>query len=452
MLFLTALALAVCFALLCGKPLKKAPYPFYAAAAILAVGTVLLAGADLRAVPAVVTDHVFALFTRGALATALWCVVMWTGAFPNGSAAVRKLLPIRGELSITAAILTLGHNIGFGQTYFVRLFTDSSRMSASQITASILTIVMLLIMLPLTVMSFPQVRKKMKPKLWKRLQRTAYLFYALIYAHVMILCVPLARMGRPGYFFSIVVYSAVFLGYAVCRLRKWYMLRKKPEQKAPANAITACTFVALAAIALLAARPEAVRTQAQIPAATTAETAVPTEETTVPETTEAATSASTEATSETTVSTETTETTAETTDTTETETEETTETETVTEAISPEVPAGQQPEEPGQPAEQPQPQPEPEPVYVYRNGTYTATAYGYDGDVEVTVTIENDVILSVTARSFESDTWYFDSAQGSVISQILERQTPYVDTYSGATYSSNAIMSAVQKALDSARN
>ncbi|MCH5194966.1 MAG: hypothetical protein J1F11_13490, partial [Oscillospiraceae bacterium] len=74
---------------------------------------------------------------------------MWTGALPNGSAPIKKLMPIRGELSIFAAILTLGHNIGFGQTYFVRLFTDYSRMSSSQIAASVLTIIMLVIMIPL---------------------------------------------------------------------------------------------------------------------------------------------------------------------------------------------------------------------------------------------------------------------------------------------------------------
>ncbi|MDE5564459.1 MAG: FMN-binding protein, partial [Oscillospiraceae bacterium] len=104
------------------------------------------------------------------------------------------------------------------------------------------------------------------------------------------------------------------------------------------------------------------------------------------------------------------------------------------------------------PPEEPQPEPEPEPVYMYRNGVYSTSAYGYDGDVFVDVTIENDVIISITARTEESDPWYFERAEGSVIAQILASQDTSVDAVSGATYSSNAIMSAVQQALNAARN
>ena len=62
------------------------------------------------------------------------------------------------------------------------------------------------------------------------------------------------------------------------------------------------------------------------------------------------------------------------------------------------------------------------------------------------------MITSVSARSEESDGWYFDSAQGAVISAILSTQSTDVDAVSGATYSSEAIMAAVKKALDSAKN
>lgn len=153
--------------------------------------------------------------------------------------------------------------------------------------------------------------------------------------------------------------------------------------------------------------------------------------------------------------TESSETTEETSETAETASEEATEIEAITEVPEEaEAPVEQPVQEPVEQPVIPDPEPEPipEPVYIYRNGTYTASAFGYDGDVEVTVTIENDVILSIYAQSYESDTWYFDSAQGTVISQILATQSTSVDAYSGATYSSNAIMSAVQKALDTARN
>ena len=70
----------------------------------------------------------------------------------------------------------------------------------------------------------------------------------------------------------------------------------------------------------------------------------------------------------------------------------------------------------------------------------------------VTITIENDRITKIDAWSEESDLAYFDSAVGSVVNAIISSQSTSVDAVSGATYSSKAIMEAVAKALDSARN
>ncbi|MDE5834917.1 MAG: ferric reductase-like transmembrane domain-containing protein, partial [Ruminococcus sp.] len=243
MLFLIALILAFGFAFLCGRPLKKYPFVFYVSAVIITVASVMLAGADTRSVPQLVNTYIIGLFTRGAFATALWYVVMFTGALPNGSAPIKKLMPIRGELSIFTAILTLGHNIGFGQTYFVRLFTDSARMSGNQKTAGILSIAMLAIMIPLTVMSFPKVRKKMNAKLWKNIQRTAYLFYAMIYIHVLVLYYSMAKAGREGIFFNILVYSVTFIGYAVMRVRKHIVIKMKPKNKTVLNITSAVIFM-----------------------------------------------------------------------------------------------------------------------------------------------------------------------------------------------------------------
>ncbi len=467
MLFLIALVLAFAFAFLCKKPLKQHPYLFYTAAALISV---IVSAVTFRGLPEFVNTYIIGLFSRGALGTAFWAVVMWTGAFPNGSKPIKALMPIRGELSIFAAILTLGHNIGYGRTYFVRLFTDASRMSGEQITASVLTIALLLIMIPLTIMSFPQVRRKMNARLWKKLQRTAYLFYAMIYAHVMVLFVPMAKAGRDGYFLSVLLYSIVFLGYAVCRVRKWYMVRKKPETTKLLNAVSIPAFAVLLAFpcvyagigntqSTVSAENASVQTTASSTAAeTTAETERMTEATTAPAstaTTAAATAESTETTEiDPTASAESTET--------ETETTVPEETAAPEEPIvSEEIPTEAEPIPEPEPEPVPEPEPEteaptepptePEPVYIYNNGSFTASAYGYDGDVEVTVTIENDVIVAITGVTYESDPWYYDSAAPSVISQILASQNTQVDAYAGATYSSDAIMTAVANALNMAR-
>ena len=450
MLFLIAIAAAFGFAYLCKKPLKQHPYIFYAGAAVISI---IVAAVDFRNVPEFVNTYIIGLFSRGAFGTALWAVVMWTGAFPNGSKPIKAFMPIRGELSIFAAILTLGHNIGYGKTYFVRLFTDASRMSAEQLTASFLTIAMLIIMIPLTVMSFPQIRKKMNAKLWKKIQRTAYLFYGMMYLHVMVLFVPMAKAGRQGYFLSVLAYSVVFIGYAVCRIRKWYLLRKKAENIKFVNAVCVPAFAVMLMMPCLAAKSSPVKNSSIVkPAAVKIAEDEPVEDnTTAITSSEMVTSSTTAETA--TDTTETTVTTA-TEETTEESTEDVTEEETDAEEESAEEEIAEEeapPEEEPEPEPEPEPETEPEPVYIYNNGTYTAAAYGYDGDIEVSVTIENDVIVDITGVTYESDSWYYDSAAPHVISQIINTQSTQVDAYSGATYSSDAIMAAVAAALDMAR-
>ncbi|MDE6833039.1 MAG: FMN-binding protein [Ruminococcus sp.] len=499
MLFLIALFLAFGFAILFDKPLKKYPYVFYVVAVILTVSSIILAGTDTHSLPEFVNNYIIGLFTRGAFATALWYVVMFTGALPNGSESIKKLMPIRSELSIFTAILTLGHNIGFGQTYFVRFFTDSARMSGNQKIASILSISMLVIMIPLTVMSFPVIRKKMNPKLWKKLQRTAYIFYAMIYIHVLVLYYPMSKAGRDGIFFNILVYSVAFIGYAVMRIRKYIVIRKKPQNKIILNIASAVIFLSAVTGVLISCRkdiPEKISDSEIIHSIVTTitTTAVSSESTslitssadaittvttsstittalqtdsatdnTTTDTTETTVIDETSGTSETTSATETTETVETIVTTTETpETEENTEnniynevnTE-VSESETEHIPVWEedtQPEETHEESQAQHSEPETEPVYIYRNGTYSASAYGYDGDVYADVTIENDVIISISAHTEESDDWYFCSAQDSVISQIISAQNTNVDAVSGATYSSKAIMEAVRKALESAKN
>ena len=248
MLFIFALVLAAAFALTAKSTIKKHPYPWYLAALFVSLFVSLFPFS--RTLPEPVT-FILDLFRRGALACALWCVVMWTGAFSNGSWPIKRLMPVRGELSIFAAALTLGHNIGYGRTYFVRFFTNASTMPTNQLVACILTILLLVIMIPLTILSFPKIRKRMKAKKWKQIQRFAYLFYALLYFHIMLLFIPLAKAGKDGYYFSVIVYTAVFLGYAICRIRKWYFLKKKPSHKREFTSV--CFGLFLATMVLICA-------------------------------------------------------------------------------------------------------------------------------------------------------------------------------------------------------
>lgn len=134
MLLIISLVLAVAFVFLCGKALKKHPILFYSGAGII---TIVLALIPFDGVPDFVNNYILALFRRGSLATAIFIIVMYTGALKNGSALMKRLIVIRGELSIMASIMILCHNIFFGKTYFVRLFTSALTMPVTQLLAEI---------------------------------------------------------------------------------------------------------------------------------------------------------------------------------------------------------------------------------------------------------------------------------------------------------------------------
>lgn len=157
----------------------------------------------------------------------MFVLVMCTGALPNGSAAMKMFMPVRANLSIIACILTLGHNIAYGKTYFNALFFEPSRLSTPTLLASICSLIMIIIMLPLFITSFRTVRKMMEAKNWKRLQRWAYLFYGLLYCHIMLLAVPNAISGKAGYALTVFVYSLVFLSYLICRVMKAVAVHEK---------------------------------------------------------------------------------------------------------------------------------------------------------------------------------------------------------------------------------
>ena len=442
MLFLISLAAAIIVAFLLGKPLKKRPAAFYITAALLTVASIVITQSDMTISNRFVHDNVLGIFSRGALGAAFWAVVMWAGALPNGSAPIKKLMPIRGELSITAAILTLYHIVTYGMMYISNLI--KGKTGSDFILTSAVCLIMVLIMTPLTVMSFKAVRKKINPKTWKKIQRLAYVFYVLIYVHIMVLFVPKAQRGAEGYFLNILVYSVVFVSYVVMRSRKAYVASKKPSALAVHNVVCTCAIIApicligffsrnTSSVATIKATKEAPATFTfEAPTSQAAVTA--TETVTVCSTVSATTSAAEELISETSAATEAAEETVTEAETTEgvTEIESESVSETPIEYVEPET------EEPATEAQ---------PVYRYKNGTFEGTGEGYSGTVHVSITIENDYITAFSAYADDDDPDYFSDAMQYVIPQIQRSLSADVDACSGATYSSKGIMEAANNAL-----
>lgn len=225
MKFIIALILSYIFVKVCKKSIKKAPQVYYVIATLLAVITAIQPNFPQS------IDSVFVtLFYYGSFSTALFTLVMYMNAVKNGSKFQKEFMVLRGELSIIACILAFGHNIHAGRTYFVWLFVEPERFTRDTelLLATVITLVLIALMVPLFITSFRLVRKKMEPKKWKKLQRWSYVFYMLIYYHIILLMVPVAYRGDKTYQLNVLVYTTVFLTYAFLRLAKEY---KKSRDK-----------------------------------------------------------------------------------------------------------------------------------------------------------------------------------------------------------------------------
>ena len=169
-----------------------------------------------RNFPTWFNEYFMKRFSRGIFATASFMIVMFLGTITKHNDFSKKLMAIRGEMSIMASLLVFSHNIIFGLRYFPILFTNPSSMPQRQLIASIITIFLLLMLIPLFVTSFKTVRRKMKAKSWKNLQKMAYPFFIGIYVHVMVLYSSNWKENIVG----VVIYTLIYLAYIILRLRK----------------------------------------------------------------------------------------------------------------------------------------------------------------------------------------------------------------------------------------
>lgn len=397
MVLIISLTLSFLLIFLCKGTIKKHPLPFYIAAAATGAAAIIFTWSGV-VLPQWVEKYLMSVLARGGLAGALFIIVMWTGAFPNGSRIIKVLFPIRAELSIIASILTLSHNIAYGRTYFVRLFTKPAAMPVTQIIAAVCSLVMIAIMLPLFITSFPAVRRKMKAAKWKRLQRTAYAFYLLMYIHVLLLHISAASKGSFVSRFNVILYTAIFLAYLICRVAKAVI--KEKDRLPKFQHITAVSSAVICCAAGIIMPTE------NRPIPTTADSnIVISEVTTADSQTESTVTASTE-----------------------------------TEAA---VLAGTTFPIPAEITEAAK-------ELTLKDGIFEGKAYGYDSYITVSVKIDNGQITDIEITDEAEDMQYLSRSK-SVIGKVLANGgTDGVDTVSGATYTSGGILNAIKNALSAA--
>lgn len=208
-------ACAVSYAL--APAFRKCPWVFYAIAILLDV--LYLYGWFVGA-PQWLWQNVLVYMQRCLLGISFFIVVMYVGVLDRHGALRMRLQPARAELSIFAAILCIGHIMAYGASYIphldVILRAQGIFVMCALIVASVLTVLLAV----LTVTSFNLVKRRMHSAAWKRFHMCSYLFYGLAFVHLTAFILPNIMTGRYVLILDYAVYAALFLAYAILRIRK----------------------------------------------------------------------------------------------------------------------------------------------------------------------------------------------------------------------------------------
>jgi DMSO/TMAO reductase YedYZ heme-binding membrane subunit len=214
MVFLITLIVTSVLALLLRGPLHRFPAVFYCLAVLGAVATVWLFG---LATTNEVLRFIKPLLLKGYIAFSILTLVMFIGVFPEGSWLSKQLMPVRGELSIIGSILIVGHFVPYMANY-LGLATDFLKLKTHIALTLVVSALLLVLLFVLAVTSVRAIKRNMKTGNWKRVQNLAYVFFALVYVHILgYLAIP-ALNGAATAQASVMVYSAVYLVYVVLRV------------------------------------------------------------------------------------------------------------------------------------------------------------------------------------------------------------------------------------------
>lgn len=132
---LVSLVLALIFAFSCHTAIRRHPGMFYGIAFFLVLSEVIYYQFGIHDIaPQWFTAYIVNLFKRGAFSTALFIIVMYLGALDSKHLFVRKLMGIRGQLSILACILAPGtqHHLwekAFCQSVYKSLGDEASNLA-----------------------------------------------------------------------------------------------------------------------------------------------------------------------------------------------------------------------------------------------------------------------------------------------------------------------------------
>ena len=375
------------FFCLAGRFIKKYSKIYYISISILSLLCIFLYS---QKTPFIISIIVNTFVASGNLAGALFIVVMYATILSNPLKQIA--IRMRAEMAITASIFTLAHNITYGQRYFVNFFTKFNKLGITTILATIISMIMILLLIPLTVTSFQSVRSKMNPKSWKKLQSLSYVFYGLLYAHISLMFFRALSKGRLIYAVDLCIYTIIWgiylaFKYAQKKTAKLNKIKDKDEKASALSNInkvktglivlTAFLCVGISSFGVYAsnlANSDSNSTSKENSSSVSAET-------TLSESSDK----------------------------------------------SKENSSG------------------------LKDGEYEGKGNGRNGKIEVKLTVSNGEIKAIEVTKQSEDDEYYDGLEERMIPQIITKQSTEIDVVSGATESFDGIIAAVNDALSKAK-
>lgn len=228
-----SLLISIIFALTFRSALKKYPVVFYILFAIITTLISLLFinreifGIKMKEITAI-PMYFINMYRRGALGFALFIIVMFIGVLDIKKPLVRKLMALRGELSIIACIASLCHLVIYAQGFISRLILGKE-IDGIYLFLFITSVSLFLIMVPLFITSFMSIRTKMDPIKWKKLQNKAYIFYFILFINVIAVFIrrvikkdfDITTLNGASSAISLSIYIILLVLYGVLLIRKF---------------------------------------------------------------------------------------------------------------------------------------------------------------------------------------------------------------------------------------
>ncbi|MEF9934324.1 MAG: ferric reductase-like transmembrane domain-containing protein [Clostridium sp.] len=224
MVLIYSLIFAFSLSLLFTTSIKKYKWVYYTLAILTALSTLvyqigmMFFGFQIDGIIGEIEKASF----KGIISACFFVVVMYAGALNVKWGITRRLLKIRTEIAIIACILLLPHGIMY-LIYFVMGILSGAPITAKYLVYSLAGVIGFIIMIPLFITSFKDVRGEMKGGRWKKVQKWAYVFYGLTYVHVIVLL-----LGRDNIdMIKIGTYTGVFGLYLILKTIKYKRLCNK---------------------------------------------------------------------------------------------------------------------------------------------------------------------------------------------------------------------------------